>query len=431
MFFPGYCQTESKVAASLQNRSEAWDKKDERVTFIKDTFWIFKDCVVVGTKFTFHTCVNCNSFTMASKPTAKTNHDSDTDTDEDEIPHEMYEKDTSDVLLAKAIGLKSADDTDLFDCKVEPFVSARTKSKWKPSRTILNNEVLRRYNSVAMKPSARPPGNNWPVGKSMQWLKENPITDKTTISEIRTEVALFKADLLKDKETEESIAQYQWRNDIVYLHLIHCLIEDDDIRSAYIRSFDALDRDSLDRRKSAPMANPYEMIAIKMNDVNFCPSTEPYPDLHPSFKHSKDLSHHLMGKVGTIDEKKVREKINKLRISLTRIISNWTRSGQGFGAKGDEVPFGDVTKLLERPENDNRSSFLRDGDEPYILYLWQKSYETDFLSTMIQRIDPAVGAASGHNVVSVYPAIGSKKKRVVSPTNEADDGDEEAIGKKS
>jgi hypothetical protein len=181
------------------------------------------------------------------------------------------------------------------------------------------------------------------------------------------------------------------------------------------------------------------MIADKMNDVNFSPISVPYPHLHHIYTKSKDCSHKMMGNVGIITSDKVKFKLADMRVKLTRIIQDWSRSGEGSGGKGaEEVTFGDVSALMERPENDDRSSFLR-NDPPHILYLWQKSFEINFLSTVVQRIHPSIGAASAQNCTSVYPAIGTSgtgkknKKRVVSPTNEDDDtegSNKDSIGNK-
>jgi hypothetical protein len=164
-------------------------------------------------------------------------------------PNEYQEKDTIDVVLAKAIGLKDDDNNEIYDCKAEPFLSARTKSKWKPSHEVLIHEVHRRYNADDMKPSSRAPGKNWNCNKCIQWLKDYPITDHEQIDQIRAEVALLKEDLIKDKNTEIANTQLQWRTENVYLRLIHCLLEDDEIRGAYACSFDALDRYELKYRR--------------------------------------------------------------------------------------------------------------------------------------------------------------------------------------
>ena len=335
------------------------------------------------------------------------------------------EKDSDAVMLAKAIGLKGDDGKPIYDITVAPYADAQSKSKWKPSREVLNAEVLRRYNSVEAKPSMTVPGKDWTSKSSIYWLEENPLTTKTEVAETRAEVATFKA-LLISRATSAATIQGQWKNEFVYLRCIHCFIEDENIRAAYVRSFDALNKDQLDAQRSdEPKEDVFEMIAEKMNDPFFCPFSKAYSNLHPDFVIRKSLAHHKMAVGIPITSLKVQQKMNEMRVQLTRIITNWTQSGQGCGGKEHEGAesngFGAVAEI-QRGANDIRSSFLG-NDKPHILYLWETSLETKFLATVVQRIDPAVAAASAQDFVSVYPA-GKKKKRAVTPTNDEDDGDD-------
>lgn len=332
------------------------------------------------------------------------------------------EKDSDSEMLVKAIGLKDENGVELFDIEAEPYVSARSKASWKPSREELKKEVKRRYYDIGVKPG-RVPGSSWNVGKYVAWLKDFPLTDEDAIAEIKIELEAFKAVLARDKEIANQGVQTQWKGNFVYLRLIHCFTEDEKIRAAYSRSFDALTHTELDARNSEMRKEDvYELIANKMNDPLFSPETEAFPQLHSFFTGSHTLSHKSMGNVGVVTPAKVAEKVGDMRLKLVRIITDWTKSGQGCGGKIDgeqagksnetEV-FGDFTKVV-RSGNDNRAAFLG-GDSPYLLYLWQKSFEMDFLAKMVQRLDPAVAATSAQDFVSVFP---SSKKRIVSPTNE-------------
>lgn len=323
------------------------------------------------------------------------------------------EKDSDPEMLVKAVGLKDDHGNEIYDIDVEPFASARTKAHWKPSREVFMKEVLRRYNSSEDKPSAREPGKNWTAKKCIKWLLQNPVTDENEIVKTRQEVASFKVDLIADKAAADQRVQFQWKTDIVYLRLIHCIVDDDTIKAAFERSFDALNRAELDGRKSdMQKENVWDMIASKMNDPTFAPETEVYADLHEDFKKTKDLFYHLMGNVGVITSTKVKDKFGEMKLRLTRIISDWSLSGQGCGAKMNEKEFGNI-EVIERSGTDDRSNFLKKEDPPYLLYLWQKSYELNILGKVVQRINPAIAATSAQDFVSVY-----KKKRVVSPTND-------------
>lgn len=216
---------------------------------------------------------------------------------------DISEKDANATMLAKAIGLKDEDGKELFDIDVEPFVSARTKANWKPSREELNKEVLRRYYSFEDKPSARVPGKNWGLAKCKAWLIDNPITEVSDVEFIRNEIEEFKSFLATESAAADCRNKPRWQTDMVYYRLIHCFLDN--------RSLDAKNREELDGRNSEEVRtkNVYELIADKMNDPNYCVKTDCYPDLHEKFRNGITLSHASMGNVGIITETKVKEKI--------------------------------------------------------------------------------------------------------------------------
>ena len=85
-------------------------------------------------------------------------------------PSTLPPVDNDSEMLAEAIGLKDENGTVLLDIEKESFVSARTKTQWKPSLSELKTEVRRRYTSDGAK-AARVPGfSSWTVPKFVRWL---------------------------------------------------------------------------------------------------------------------------------------------------------------------------------------------------------------------------------------------------------------------
>lgn len=169
------------------------------------------------------------------------------------------------------------------------------------------------------------------------------------------------------------------------------------------------------------------MIADKWNDCMFNPVSVVNPDLHTSFSSAKDLGWSEVQHLASATAEKVKQKLSEMRAKLSIIITNWETSGQGDGGilKDDDSvdgtrEFGDISHI-RLGANDDRGSFLR-GNPPYLLYLWDRAHDFNFLSVVIQKIDSDSAAASANDA----PAILGKKRRKESDRNTsspAEDGE--------
>ena len=96
------------------------------------------------------------------------------------------------------------------------------------------------------------------------------------------------------------------------------------------------------------------------------------------------------------------QRLAKLRVEMTTIITAWEASGQGDGGverSGDSVGFGDITG---RPTGayDSRSSFLGKSP-PYIPYFGEILDRRDLLNTTVNRLNDGVCISDPSNVPSV------------------------------
>lgn len=135
-----------------------------------------------------------------------------------------------------------------------------------------------------------------------------------------------------------------------YLHLIHCLLDDEAIRAAYICSFNVMTRKELDGRNSE-MNDPsvFQMIADKWNNPESNPSSEElFPDLHTSFMQSRSLlGWSEVSMLTPATAEKVKQKLSQMKAKLIFIITNWETSGQGDGGLYQKMTTQIVKTLLQ------------------------------------------------------------------------------------
>jgi hypothetical protein len=234
------------------------------------------------------------------------------------------------------IGYKDEDGNQLVDFEAEPFVSAAPRSRqWKPMTKHLTPELRRRWEKRNRE--GKKPGTQWRMEKILSWLYDNPPNEddddeKWLIDKI-TEFKDVLKESIGEKNKNDEAEGGKWIGDIPYLRLIHCLMDDEQIRAAYTRSFDVLSREELDGRNSDVVSHPtvYQMIANKWNDCMFNPVSVVNPDLHTSFSSTKDLGWSEVQHLASATAEKVKQKLSEMRAKLSIIITNWETSGQGDG----------------------------------------------------------------------------------------------------
>ncbi len=120
------------------------------------------------------------------------------------------------------------------------------------------------------------------------------------------------------------------------MRLIHCLVDIDDIKRAYLRRNDIpkgrlhLDnRNSVDKRARTVC----EMIADQFNDETFSPQSEAVEGLHSEFITSEVLlDYSLVQGMLTATAERCQLKLSKMMARLKRFVEKWEMSGQGKGA---------------------------------------------------------------------------------------------------
>lgn len=328
-------------------------------------------------------------------------------------------------LVVLCIGLRNVDGTDLIDTNSTPWTT-ETKASVKPKAKILKDEVRRRAllcDNILPKP--RP--NAWGVTELMEWLNANPISQLEDVKFLTDEVGRVKRIMFESREQqarEDVVLQTgDWRGNLPFLRLIHCLGEDD-IKYSYLHRHDPWSRPMLDARNSESRPpTVYETIADRWNSPTFNPSTT-ISLCHFDFSSSICLDHSTVAALMPATARRVEDKLTQLRASVTRLIRKWEKSGQGDGGhhtddessitndveNEDSLQFG---TLQGRPQYalDSRAAFLQ-GKPSYLLYFWEFIDEHGLLSTTLQKMNEDVAAVDGAaSVPTIAAGARSSKKR--------------------
>ena len=209
-----------------------------------------------------------------------------------------------------------------------------------------------------------------------------------------------------------------WIHKAPYIRLIHCLIDSDEIRSAFLRrNTFARTRLELDgcNAADAPLSC-WEMMAILWNDPTFCPKTY-IVSMHEDFSSEMSIPYDEVAGLIPATAEGCKEKVTNMLVNLGRIISRWERSGQGDGGfepeddddEGErcEPAFGSFADHSHGALA-SRGAFLR-GRPSYLLYLWHHLEENDLVVSAVARIDPSIAGPNGAS--GVPSVLGSSRKK--------------------
>jgi hypothetical protein len=238
------------------------------------------------------------------------------------IKAQQYWKDhrqSTQVLLAMAIGLKAEDGRLLADLDNEPWVSIKQKN-YLPTNPQLREEMQRRapeYNKGTLRNKCllKP--------KCIEWLIKFPIKDCTDRAFVMKEEArLFNEVMEMNKEkpvqAQEPTTSSSWNTKEPFLRLIMCMCHDR-ARAAMRYKDDTMDRSALDARRSDERPKTWEeVIADLFNDDELVFTTEAFPELHLSFAFSFDLYFNDMPG-GEITADDVKARIATMRAELIQV----------------------------------------------------------------------------------------------------------------
>ena len=318
------------------------------------------------------------------------------------------------VLVTLCMGLKRDEGEALIDIDKSPW-SQELKSTMKPSNKELAWEVCRRQKLFAGLESAT--GNkqfsikpkNKPREVLVEWLNTWPLTDPACITFLASEAKrvemILQAAIDEGRETALAVQHGAWTGATPYLRLIHCLVDCDATRLAYLKRHETMTREELDALNSPLRPKTgYEVIADKWNDPQFNPSTG-VSNCHYDFASSIDLSYTKVEALIPADALSVQNRLSTIRVTLLRIIDRWEQSGQGDGGRvpddDGELPAG-WGKLEGRTQEalDNRANFLN-GAPSWYLYFWELADKYQLLVSTLQRFKEGVGAPTANSSSSV------------------------------
>lgn len=338
-------------------------------------------------------------------------------------------------LALLAIGLKNDDGSDMFDRSHLPWSAALRPSALKLTAADLRDEVVRRSVSFGDKKAPRP--NQWTMKVATKWLMENPIKSEHEVAFIKATIASRIE--VASRAALEPVAQEgrggavggSWVGKYPHLRLIHAVIDDNDIKTAYLSRLNIPSgRMAIEQRHTAAAkaANVWQMVAEKWNDPLFLPVTSPKADLHSDFALPIAIAYDTVATLQPATAEKVEEKWSQMNLSLRRGIQKWERSGQGDGgfeeddaefemglveseeeeeSDDDEgARFGSLKKRSRRAL-DNRRNFF-DGKSSYLLYMWEMLCEHGLIQSSMQQLHDGIGSGNGSTQV---PLVVSGKRK--------------------
>lgn len=192
-------------------------------------------------------------------------------------------------------------------------------------------------------------------------------------------------------EEKNAALEGRWSGSQPMLRLIHCLIDDEAIKSAFLHQADSMNCAELENHNSTERREPtcWEMMSDKWNDKEFNPKM---------FREEIELNY---SSVAAAFPDKCKTKMSEMMGTLKRIIQNWEASGQGDGGNNacdEETPARLELGVLSegRPEYalSSRASFFI-YKELYLLYLWDVAEMYDLTTSCMQTLDPGVAAGDG------------------------------------
>ena len=346
-------------------------------------------------------------------------------------------------LALLSLGLKNDDGSATFNPSVLPWSAALRPSALKLTAKELRGEVARRSVAAGNVLNAPRP-TQWPVGKATEWLVANPIVAEDDVQFIRQTIAhriqVAERAAITPAPSSNGGGGSSWIGKYPHLRLIHSIIDDNDIKRAYLARLNVPSgRMALENRNTpaARASNVWQMVANKWNDPLFLPVTSLKPDTHSDFSLPIALSYETVSKLQPATVEKVEEKWNTMILALKRGIQNWERSGQGDGGFTEEDEIGGNNEEEDNSDGDNdddmegnidandnfvqfgslkqrprRALDLRrnffDGRATYLLYLWDMLEEHGLLQSSVQQLHDGIGSGDGDT--GVPATVGGKRK---------------------
>jgi hypothetical protein len=233
------------------------------------------------------------------------------------------------LLMVMAYGI-IASGRNIGDYQADPYASCGRRNAFLPMVPMLIKEVFRR---CASKKTTAPKCKNWPKPMLLEWLIKNPTENLPDVNFLIKEEESFRSIIIDaEKErangmltaTESTKKKSPWVSNEPFLRLYHCLL-DDNVKKAFQKKDDSLNRQQLDGNKSDKRLATYAELARDLfNDPKFRPVSEDLPDLHEDFGNKIALELETMPGIITADEVKTRlaDSRAKLVIVSSHVCTN-------------------------------------------------------------------------------------------------------------
>ena len=118
----------------------------------------------------------------------------------------------------------------------------------------------------------------------------NPVTAVIDVTFLQRRLSAF----IEETNAASATSSNYWVGSVPmpFLRLIHCLVDFENIKEAFLKSFDTMTRQELDGRFNDDIRrdSPWVLIADKWNDNNYNPTSTPYVYLYQDFQTAIDLS---------------------------------------------------------------------------------------------------------------------------------------------
>ena len=241
----------------------------------------------------------------------------------------------------------------------------------------------------------------WSKHKAVEWLVNNPVTADIDVSFLRRRLKSF----IEEANAASTTSSNYWVGSVPFLRLIHCLVDFENIKEAFLKSFESMSRQELDGRfnDNIRRESPWLLIADKWNDSDYNPTSTPYVTLHQDFQTAIDLSFDKVKNMGELTPDSAKARFFKMKNDLLVIKNAWELSGNGDGciARGADDTLDNANNMI----NGNIKANFLNGKNVDCLYLWEKADELQLLQSVCQQL-------------SLDSAVDTEVKRVLEQSND-------------
>ena len=218
-------------------------------------------------------------------------------------------------------GLKHDDGTPAIDVLAPPWLTMkksaiRILSKEYQAEIITCHWEIMCSNDPDLKTNTRviPCPSQWNLAKVQKWLDNNPVTvDGDCAFLLATALQRIGAAARADAEKSVVLALFNkgWVGKEPILWLIHALIDNNDIKRAYLEHFDVPSDRMVVENRNTPETRAaccWTMMVVKRNDPPFPPLSNLLGALHSDFGLPIIIDHEIVSNMAVTTAEKVKDK---------------------------------------------------------------------------------------------------------------------------